>query len=402
MSESAIATVLSDLFQPEFARNPFPIYAALRQEPPVQVTFPNGQRFWLVTRYQDVLALFKDRRFSNDYTRFLDLESIPELMRSDRSIVTLDGEDHARLRRLVGQAFTPRLVEQMRPRVQQITDELLDAVIDAGQMDLVNDFAFPLPMTVILETLGVPVEDRERCRAGSNALLLAIDRMGATPSPELLAQLEDFFGYISQLIATKRANPQDDLLSALIQAHEQEDKLSEQELQELLRALIIAGHETTVSLISLGTLELLTNRALLERLRDNPEQIPAAVEELLRLESVVTASGARYATEDIELGGQLIPRGDALLPLVASANHDPTQFPHPSRFDEANIEGHHLAFGHGAHYCLGAPLARLEGQIAFATLLRRLPNLHLSDAPDALVWANNWSLRSLKRMLVEF
>ncbi len=402
MSETATVAAVSDMFQPGFARNPFPVYEALRDGPPVQATFPNGERFWLVTRYKDVLTVFKDRRFTTDYTPFLDPDNIPELLRGDRSIVTLDGEDHARMRRLAGQAFTPRLVESMRPRIQQITDELIDAVLAEGQMDLVNDFAFLLPMTVIQEVLGVPVEDRERCRKGSNALLNAIDPSRGAPTPELMAELGEFFAYIRTLIDAKRADPQDDLLSGLVLAHEQGDKLSQQELEALLRALIIAGHETMVCLVSLGTLELLNDPALLERLRANPEQIPAAVEEFLRLLSVATAGAVRYATEDVELSGQLIRRGETLLPLVAAANHDPAQFACPHRFHEANIEGRHLAFGQGGHYCLGAPLARVEGQIAFATLLRRLPNLRLSAAPDAVVWAEHWNVRSLKQMLVEF
>lgn len=402
MSETATETAVSSMFRPEFTRDPFPIYAALREGPPTLVTFPNGQSFWLVSRYQDVLTLFKDHRFTTDYTRFLDTSSIPALLRSDRSIVTLDGEDHARLRRLASQAFTPRFVEHMRTRVQQIADQLLDAVMPTGRMDLVNAFAYPLPMTVILEVLGVPLADRELCRRGSNALLGALNRAGGPPSDEQLARIQDFISYVRDLIPIKRAAPGDDLLSGLIQAHEQNDQLSEDELQELVRALIVAGHETTVCLISLGTLELLQQPALLERLRANPEQIPAAVEELLRLLSVATSAGARYATEDVELGGQQIRRGEILLPLIAAANHDPSQFPQPQQFDASRPANRHLALGHGAHYCLGAPLARLEAQIAFATLLRRLTNLRLSHAPDAVVWAPHWGMRSLKQLLVEF
>ncbi|GAB4215300.1 MAG: cytochrome P450 [Roseiflexaceae bacterium] len=410
----------SGLFRPDFLRDPFPTFTALREGPPIQETFPDGQRFWLLTRYQDVMLALRDRRFTTDFTRFAGArpatETVPNddrlLARIDEdnmllhidedSILVREGEEHARLRRLVSQAFTPRFVENMRPRIQQIADELLDAVQDSRQMDLLDDFAFPLPITVILEMLGVPVEERERCRAGSNALLEATQRLYRKLSHEQIAQLRDFFDYLRGLIAAKRAAPQDDLLSQLVQARDQADRLTEDELVSLVRILIVAGHETTVNLISLSMLHLLTHPGDCARLRAAPEQIPAAVEEMLRLVSVVSTGVTRYATEDIEVGGQLIRRGEAVMPLVGAANHDPAVFERPEQFDEARPDNRHLAFGHGIHYCLGAPLARLEGQIALATLLHRLPNLRLSAAPDALVWRDTWNLRGLLRMRVEF
>jgi cytochrome P450 PksS len=392
----------------EHKANPFPFYAQLRAEAPVfQVTLPDKQTAWLVTRYDDVAAVLKDERFAKDRFNALTKEQLakqpwmPGIFKPlARNMLDLDAPDHTRLRGLVSRAFTPRLVEQMRGRIQALTDELLDQVQGRGRMDLIHDYAIPLPTTIIAEMLGVPVADRHRFQRWSNVLVSASSTgwgvFLAIPSVWM------FLRYVRKLIRARRACPRDDLVSALIQAEEAGQQLSEDEQVAMIVLLLVAGHETTVNLIGNGTLALLEHPDQMEKLRSDPSLIRSAVEELLRYGSPVETSTERFARQDITLAGVTIPRGGMVFAVIASANRDERQFPDPNRLDVAREPNRHLSFGLGAHFCLGAALARLEGQIAVGTLLRRAPGLRLAVAPATLRWRPGLVLRGLKALPVTF
>jgi cytochrome P450 PksS len=315
-------------------------------------------------------------------------------------MLALDPPDHTRLRALVHKAFTPRLVEQLRPRIQTIADTLLDAVQPKGEMDLIDDYAFPLPITVIAELLGIPVEDRVSFRRWTNLLV------SGEPSPERLEQIvptmQEFAAYLGQLFARRRAQPGEDLVSQLLRVEEAGDILDERELYSMVFLLLIAGHETTVNLIGNGMLALLQHPDQRERLQQTPALIEAAIEELLRYEGPVATATQRFAREDVPIGGVVIPRGEEVVAVLASADHDERRFTDPDGLDITRSDNRHLAFGHGIHYCLGAPLARLEGQIAISTLLRRMPNMRLNLDPEALAWRPGLLIRGLSGLPVTF
>ncbi|MDC3953305.1 cytochrome P450 family protein [Polyangium jinanense] len=396
-----------DILASGFKANPFPFYARLRAQSPV---FPqkleDGRTAWLVTRYDDVVAVLKDPRFAKDRTKVLTREQqakqpwVPDFIKPlERNMLDVDEPDHRRLRNLVHQVFTPRMVEDMRVRVQQIADDLLAKVAARGRMDLVRDYALPLPLTVIAELLGIPPETRPRFHRFSKAL------METTSNVKMVLALPQFYfmvRYLRALIAEKRARPRDDLLSALAQAEEEGSHLSENELLAMIILLTVAGHETTVNLIASGTLALLQHPRELDRLRQNPSLIKSAVEELLRFTSPVEMATERYTREDVELAGVRLPRGELVLVVLASANRDAAQFEDPDKLDLARDPNRHVAFGQGIHYCLGAPLARLEGQIALATLLRTLPDLRLDAAPHTLRWRPTYVVRGLEALPVAF
>jgi cytochrome P450 len=398
-----------DLFDPAFKANPYLTYARLRSDAPIyRVTLPTGQGMWLVTRYEDVSAILKDERFVKDVRNAMTPEQlaqmppIPEVMKPlTRNMLDTDPPDHERLRALVSKAFTPRLIERMRPRVQEIADALLDAVQDRGEMDLIDDYAFPLPITVIAELLGVPVEDRNKFREWSDAAVSG-DATQEYVEKILLPHMQAFTGYLCAMFEEKRENPEDDLISALVRAEEAGDKLSEDELLAMVFLLLVAGHETTVNLIGNGMLALLLHPDQLQMLREDPSLVKSAIEELLRYDGPVETSTERFAREDIRIGGTVIPRGEMVTVVLASADHDPERFPEPDALDITRADNKHLAFGKGIHFCLGAPLARMEGQIAISTLLRRMPNLRLKASPGSLTWRPGLVLRGLKRLPVEF
>jgi cytochrome P450 len=363
---------------------------------------------WLVTRYHDVSAVLKDERFVKDWRSALTPEqlaqmpSIPEVMKPlSRNMLDTDPPDHTRLRALVSKAFTPRLIERMRGRVQEIADALLAAVEDKGEMDLIDDYAFPLPITVIAELLGVPVEDRDKFREWSDA---AVSGNATQEYVEkvLTPHMQAFTDYLRAMFEEKRKNPKDDLISALVQAEEAGDKLSEDELLGMVFLLLIAGHETTVNLIGNGMLALLQHPDQLQKLRNDPSLIKPAVEELLRYDGPVETSTERFAREDVAIGGTVIPKGEMMMVVIAAADHDPERFPEPDTLDITREDNKHLAFGKGIHFCLGAPLARMEGQIAINTLLRRMPSLRLKNPPDSLAWRPGLVLRGLKGLPVSF
>jgi cytochrome P450 len=390
------------LVDPAVLADPHPVLAALRESGPVQrIDGATGLPIWMVTRYDDVLAALSDPRLSNDPHH---ARALTEVLRGDflsRSMIGTDPPEHTRLRRLVSKAFTARRVEGLRPRVQEITDTLLDRITPRGSADLVAEFGLPLPITVIGELLGVPEADRDRFREWTDEML---DRPFDPGSDLALvtAARQRMHGYLGDLVAAKRARPADDLLTDLVEATDEGERLDAQELLAMTFLLLIAGYVTTVSLIGNGTLALLRAPEQLDRLRADPSLVPQAVEELLRFDGPVNPGLTRFALEDLEIGGVRIPRGDMVLLAIAAADRDPRRFPAPDRLDVGGVDPGHLAFGHGMHYCLGAPLARLEGQVAFTALLTRLPGLALAAREDELRWTGGGVLRGLRELPVSF
>lgn len=397
-----------DLTSPAAKANPYPAYALVRSNDPVHsLKMENGRTTWLITRYEDALAILKDQRFIKDFRRLLTPEQLAQAQGNiynmlNTHMLSFDPPDHTRLRALVNLSFTPRLVEQWRERIQAIADELIDAMEQRGEreIDLVDAFAFPLPIIVITEMLGVPTQDRENFREWSNALL---DGAG---HPEQLqnarAKILEFTMYLTGLVAAKRQQPGDDLISRLIVAEENGDRLNETELLSMIFLLLVAGHETTVNLIGNSVLALLQHPEQKKLLQQNPELIKSAVEEFLRFHSPVAIGTNRWAGEDLEFGGKQMRRGDAVLVGLAAANHDPSEFAHSDELDITRKENRHLAFGMGIHYCLGAPLARLEGQIAINTLLKRLPNLRLTVPVEELIWRPSMLLLGVSKLPVAY
>lgn len=395
-----------DLASPEFKADPYPFFARLRETAPVcRVILPGRQTAWLITRYDDVAAALKDGRFAKDPNNALTPDQaarqpwVPKMFRPlTRNMLDLDLPDHTRLRGLVQKAFTPRLVERMRERVASLTGELLDAALRRGRFDLIRDYALPIPTTIISEMLGVPAGDRHRFHRWSEVIV------ATSPSGPGMAKAIPsvffFLRYIRRLVRARRAEPRDDLVSALAKAEEAGDQLSEDELLAMIFLLLVAGHETTVNLIGNGALALMRHPGQMERLRGDPSLVKTAVEELLRYESPLATATERFAREDIPIASVVIPRGELVYAVLASANRDPRQFPEADTLDVAREPNRHLAFGLGIHYCLGAPLARLEGEIAIPALLRRAPGLRLAVPPERLGWRRGLVLRGLESLPV--
>ncbi len=388
---------INDFVAQETKRDPHTFYAQLRSTEPL--SYVEGLNAWVLTTHEDALWLLKDPRFTKDSRKLSNKEDMPERMQEMtaqmRNMLMVDPPDHTRLRSLVSKAFTPRMIEQLRPRIQQIADELLDAVQEQGTMDFIPAFAYPLPITVISEMLGIPATDRQKFRTWTQAIVNMQDEASANA-------LQEFLGYIQTLLDEKRVHPANDLISGLVQVEENGDQLSENELVSMIFLLIVAGHETTVNLLGNGTLALLQHPDQLRQLQRDPSLIPTAVEELLRYTAPVSLSDERWASEDITRHGKLIRKGEMVVAALISANADPQHCPAGATLDITRQNNQHLAFGKGIHFCLGAPLARLEGQIAFSTLLRRLPNLHLTSDPTQLVWNTNPMLRGLTSLPVAF
>jgi cytochrome P450 PksS len=387
-----------------FKVNAFDFYRELRQTAPIApYRLPNGQPVMLVTRYDDVMMLLRDdKRFVKDREN-AGLKGaprwLPRLLRDmQRNMLLVDGEDHWRLRNLVHKAFTPRMVEKLRGRVEALSHELIDRALARGRFDLIEDYAFPIPMTVMSELLGVPDNEREKFRRLSE-VIVAVDSTNF--DARVMWTMIRFWRYLSALYDERRLRPQDDLLTALVQAEETGDKLSAGELIAMGLLLVVAGHETTVNLIANGMLALLEHPDQHERLRAEPALIKPGVEELLRYYGPVEIATDRFAAEDTELGGVPIARGTSLLPVLASANRDEDQFADPDRLDLARDPNPHVAFAQGVHYCVGAPLARLEGQVALEALVERLPNLRLTVERQALRWRKSLFLRGLESLPVQ-
>jgi cytochrome P450 len=336
-----------------------------------------GIEAYLITRYEDALEAFTDPRLTSDLREAADPRLLDQVQAGRqgvlRSMIRVDGPDHARLRRLVSKAFTARRVAGLAPRVQQITDRLLDAVAPLGRADLIEDLALPLPVTVIGELLGVPEDDRGGFREWADVMLAqSPDR----PDPAAAERAwRHMWTYLQELLAAKRQRPAGDLLSALIAARDDEGRLDEEELVAMAFLLLVAGYVTTVHLIGNGIAALLAHPDQLKLLHDDPRLLPDAIEEFLRYDGPVNPGVVRVAAEDLKIGGRPIPRGATVVIATAIADRDPAEFLDPDRLDVTRPDNAHLAFGHGAHYCLGAPLARLEGRIAIGSVLRRLPDL---------------------------
>ena len=396
-----------NIVSPQFKANPFPFLATLRATEPVyRTTLPDKTPVWLVTRYEDVNLLLKDERFAKNRRNAMTPEQVrrlpwvPPMFRPlERNMLDLDPPDHTRLRALVHKAFTPRLVEQMRARVQTLADELLEGVARRGGMDLINDYALPLPMTTITEILGVPTSDRHKFHKWSKAVV-SLSSPNATV--RVIPSVWLFIRYLRRFFKVRSRDPKDDLASALIQAEEAGDKLSEDELLAMVFLLLIAGHETTVNLIGSGTLALLEHPDEMEKLRRDPSLIKPAVEEMLRYTTPVFMTTERYAREDVTMHGVTIPRGEMPLGVIGSANRDETVFKNPDHLDITREPNKHLSFGQGIHFCLGAPLARMEAQIAVNTLLERMPDLRLKGTPESLRWRPSMILRGLDALPVAF
>ncbi|MGW1895457.1 cytochrome P450 family protein [Streptomyces sp. NPDC002004] len=402
MSQQPVPLPYTD---PGFVADPFPLYRQLREEGPVRrAVLAGGLEAWLVTRYEDGLAALSDPRLGSDVhdasdPRLVDMLPVTERESMLRNMLRSDPPDHTRLRRLVSKAFTARRVAGLRPRVQAVTDELIDAFAPTGHADLVQDFALPLPVTVIGELLGVPPDDRDGFQQWTHEMTV---RRTQRPDPVRVdAAWRQMRTYLAALLDTKRARPGDDLLSALIAARDEDHRLDEDELIAMSFLLLVAGYVTTVNLIGSGIAALLAHPGQLALLRDDPELLPGAVEEFLRYDGPVSPGIARFAREDLTIAGVAVPRGATVLVASAIADRDPAQFPDPDRLDVTRRDNAHLAFGHGIHYCLGAPLARLEGAIAIGTALRRLPGLALAVPRAELRWRPG-GLRGPERLPVVF
>ena len=387
---------MSELAQPRFKANPYPLYARLRAEAPVYRTRFLGRPTWLITRYDDVLMLLKEERVVKDWppvTRWLHFVCQP----ITHHMLNKDDADHTRLRGLAHQVFKPSLIEQLRERIQSLCDELLDKLETASNFDLVREFALPLPLTIMAELLGIPAAERARLYARAQTSL--------SPStiPEVLLAVPDqrlLTRQIRKLVQQRRREPRDDLVTALVQAEAEGNKLSEDELVATIFFLMIAGYETTASLIASGALALMQNSHERERFKQTPTIGESAIEELLRYTSPLDVATHRFAREDLIINSVKIPRGDALFAVLGSANRDESQFPDPDTLNLSRVPNKHVALGQGVHFCLGAPLARLDGQIALTTLFRRFPNLRLTQSPESLRWRKSLFIRGLKALPV--
>ncbi|MEE1929420.1 cytochrome P450 [Streptomyces sp. TRM 70351] len=400
------------LFSREFAADPYPAYAWLREHAPVhRAELPSGVSAWLVTRYADAREALADQRLSKNPGAHSERAhgkgkvGIP----GERSaglmthLLNIDPPDHTRLRRLVSRAFTPRRVAAFAPRVQELADTLIDGFAERGSADLIHEFAFPLPIYAICDLLGVPAEDRDDFRGWAGMML----RHGGGPRGGVGRAVKRMRGYLAELIHRKRDDLGDDLISGLIRASDHGEHLSEAEAAAMAFILLFAGFETTVNLIGNGTYALLRHPAERRRLAaalaaGDDGLLESGVEELLRYDGPVELATWRFATEPLTLGGQRVAAGDPVLVVLAAADRDPEKFAAPDTLDLARQDNQHLGYGHGVHYCLGAPLARLEGQRALATLLRRLPDLRLAAEPDDLRWRGGLIMRGLRTLPVEF
>lgn len=404
-----------ELFGRQFAADPYPAYAWLREHDPVhRTTLPSGVEAWLVTRYADARQALADQRLSKDSGHYRASAGsrrkigIP----GERSanvmthLLNIDPPDHTRLRRLVSKAFTPRRVAEFQPRVQELTDRLIDGFAERGEADLIHEFAFPLPIYAICDLLGVPREDQDDFRDWAGMMI----RHGGGPRGGVGRSVRRMRAYLGELIHRKRGALGEDLISGLIRASDHGEHLSENEAAAMAFILLFAGFETTVNLIGNGIYALLRHpeqRALLQRaLADGDEAarplLDTAVEELLRYDGPVELATWRFATEPLVIGGARVDAGDPVLVVLAAADRDPEKFDQPDVLDITRRDNKHLGYGHGIHYCVGAPLARLEGRIALATLLRRLPDLQLAGEPEEMSWRGGLIMRGLRQLPVRF
>jgi len=381
------------LFTQEFTHNPYPVYEKLRQSDPIlNLQFPDRRFGWLISDYDDAVTALKDGRFIKNVAKAFGEEHTSVF---STNMLFSDPPDHKRLRGLVQKGFTPQRIADMRDHIQDIADSLLDAVSSKNTINLIDEYAFKLPIIVISEILGVPTEDQDMFRVWSNSIIGASNRV---MDEQVGRHMNEFIAYLKDWFAKVRENPGDDMISQLVIAEDQGDRLTEQELYGVVTLMIIAGHETTVNLIGNGVISLLEHPDQRKLLQEKPELIHGAIEEMLRYNGPVEFSTSRWAAEDMEFNGVHMKRGDLVVIALNSANRDAAQFENPELFDITREKSQHLAFGKGIHLCLGAPLARLEGEIAINTLLRRYPHFELQSDIDQLEWRPGMIVRGVKEI----
>ncbi|KAA0759561.1 cytochrome P450 [Bacillus sp. TE8-1] len=396
-----------NLASAQFKEDAYEIYKESRKKQPI--LFVNQVEIgkeWLITRYEDALPLLKDNRLKKDWTNVFSQDIKNMYLSVDNSdhltthMLNSDPPNHSRLRSLVQKAFTPKMIAQLDGRIQRIADDLISNIERKGTLNLVDDYSFPLPIIVISEMLGIPKEDQAKFRIWSHAVIASPE----TPEEikETEKQLSEFIIYLQYLVDIKRKEPKEDLVSALILAESEGHKLSARELYSMIMLLIVAGHETTVNLITNTVLALLENPNQLQLLKDNPKLIDSAIEEGLRYYSPVEVTTARWAAEPFQIHHQTIQKGDMVVIALASANRDETVFENPEVFDITRENNRHIAFGHGSHFCLGAPLARLEAKIAITTLFNRMPELQIKGNREEIKWQGNYLMRSLEELPLTF
>ncbi len=398
-TDDMTSNIVARLASPEFLADPYPVYRQLIEQTPVfwlpHANAPGGM--WCIARYDDIAFVLREAPIFKDTSRIAPPDTLTPL---DRAMLQRDPPDHTRLRRLASHAFTPRRVHDLMPRIEQISLDLIERIRARGEADFIADYARPLPIIVIAELLGVPFEDHKQFSTWSDQIMAGSDSVlggeeAARQSHQAMASLVDYF---TTLIRQRRHSPRDDLISALIAAHDAGDSLSEDELLGMCVLLLIAGHETTVNLIGNGLLTLLRHPDQLNLLRRQPEYLTSAIEEMLRYESPVQRSTPRFAAEPFVIGGEQIEAGQQISLMFGAANRDPAHFSDPDRFDITRQPNPHLGFGMGIHYCLGAPLARIEARVAFTHILERLPAIRL--ATDTPAWKPVTWLRGLKSLPV--
>jgi len=406
VDRAGTALSLYHLLDPEVLANPYPLYHRLRTEAPVH--WDPFLHAWVVTRYADVVRVLHD--FSADRTptpeqlERINLSAIsPIAAVMVKQMLFLDAPAHTRLRSLASSAFTPARVRVLRSHIQQIADTLIDAAMAAqtGKMDIIAEFAEPLPAIVTAEMLGVPIRDHRQLKEWTAVFAEMLGNFQHNPDhvPKVLRALEEMLEYFRERVRELRAHPREGLINSLLTAEINGDRLTEEEVIANSIVTMVGGQETTTNLIGNGLLTLLRYPAEMQRLRDDPGLIPSAVEELLRYESP-SQHTARLARTDVELGGRKIHKRDAVIAVMGAANRDPERFPDPDRLDLARTDNRHLAFGWAAHFCFGAALARIEGQVSFSTIIRRMPELALQHAP--LRWRTNLGLRGLVALPVRY
>jgi cytochrome P450 len=384
---------------PEYMADPYQYYARLQAESPVvETVLPDGAEVYLITTYDDVLAGLKDSRLvknvSNARSEMKDVKGA-----QNQTLLKADPPEHTRLRALAQEAFKPKLVNQMRDHIQEIANRLIDAMQAEGKADFIESFAYQLPIIVICEILGIPPEDNHLFREWSTAF--STTGMLNAENPKTIPEMGQLMGYLNNLVEQREKDPKDDFVTDMIRAEYEGGKLGRFEVIAMLIFMLVAGHETTVNLLGNGMLELLKNPDQLEKLKADPTLVKSAVEELLRFVNPIQFVN-RYAAEDIVYSGVTIPRGSHVLLMIAAANYDSAHFQNPTALNLTEGDSRHLALGQGIHYCLGAPLARLEGEIAFTTLLRRLPNIRLAIHPNDVEWRSTLTLRGLASLPIEF
>ncbi len=399
-------TAQYDLMSPQTRANPQAVYNVMRDNDPVylikEAFHPLPQYdSWFITRYDDAITVLKEKRMGREFRKLATAEEAAKypIGPTDHWMLHRDPPDHTRLRALVHKAFTPKMVADLRPRIAQIAGELLAELPEHGEIDLMTDFAIPLPVIVIAELLGIPVRDRQKFRDWSQVFV------GAQDESLYMQTIMEFINYMNDQIDQRKTHPQDDLITALSQAEDAGDSLSHEETLSMIQLLLIAGHETTVNLIGNGTLALLQHPDQLAYLRehlDDADAVKLAVEEMLRFNGPVDIVFQRYTFEDVDIGGKALSRGDMALVSLLAANRDPAVFDNPNTFDLTREKNPHIAFGNGIHYCVGAPLARLEAQIAFPLLLKKMPNLALNAEAETLQWTESVIIHGLKALPVRY